>query len=369
MVVRFRGTLVACGVMAAVALLSACEVSQLSVDPPAEPVQFVAYTSTGEIVVFHDRNLVRFSTDLAHETGRVRFDGVPESGKIATARLSADGQIVVIAWSPDARWAPYPENGVPTALTVEAFRLTDSRRLLSVSLPNMQELELSPAGDLLAVYIPAFNQAPPIRTFELYAVDGGALLWSSPDVAPPFVFSPDGAQLYGNMTGVGKLGSWSVPAGEVRYTTPIDEAPGAYYSSLAISRDGQRVIGSGSLDAGPPAYDVFARFTYRRAGDGQVDFTFSQLAWFDGASAIVTSPDGVHWAAVTQNVQATLTPAIQIRDTTGTVLYTVPTSFGGLVAFSPDGQNLIATNGSRVTLHRSADGSVLAFRSFTIEGR
>jgi WD40 repeat protein len=292
------------------------------------------------------------------------FDSVPADGKVAAVRLSADGRIVAIAWSPDARWANPGENGVPTAVTVEAFRLPERERLFSMRLPNLDSLELSPAGDLMAIFIPGHNQAPPIRTFELYATGDGTLVWSSSDVIPPFVFSPDGARLLGNVGSSGSLGCWTAATGEAVYTTPIDEAPGAYYTSLAVSRDGQRVIGSASLDTVPPARDVFARFTYRRAGDGQLDRMFAQVSWFDQAWAIVTSPDGDRWAAVTQNIQAGLTPVIQVRDSAGTVLYTLPTSFDGLAAFSPDGENLITTNGAGVGLHRASDGWVIASRSF-----
>ena len=63
----------------------------------------------------------------------------------------------------------------------------------------MDALELSPTGDRLAISIPPYNQSPPIRGFEVYAVDGGALLWSSLDVLAPYLFSPDGAQIYGNV--------------------------------------------------------------------------------------------------------------------------------------------------------------------------
>ena len=120
------------------------------------------------------------------------------------------------------------------------------------------------------------------------------------------------------------------------------------------------MIGSGSLDALPPSYDVFARFTYRRASDGQLERTFPQDPWFDQAWALAISPAGGRWAAVTQNVAGSLTPMIQVRDAGGTVLYTLPASFDSKVAFSPDGQNLAATIGDQLSVHRAADGTPIA---------
>ena len=119
-----------------------------------------------------------------------------------------------------------------------------------------------------------------------------------------------------------------------------------------------------------PTAQGVPRFDYRRAGDGQFDRTLAQVDGFDRAWAMAVSPDGGHWAAFTQNLQAGLTPMIQMRDSAGTVLYALPTRFvwpflGRPLAFSPDSQSFVVTPaaGSSLAVHRVSDGAPIALRS------
>ena len=354
-----RKTSVRVGLTVLIAGLSACSHQSIDVGPDPVPAAFVAYLQSGEISVFHQRDLVTLSGDLQYETGRVTFDDLPPDANVVMARLSADGQVAVLAWSPDPRWSPYPDNGVSSAVTVEAYRLPGRELLFQLALPNLQAMDLSQAGDLLAVYVPQYNLGPEVaQGFEVYAVAGGALLWSSLDVIPPFALSPDGTLAYAMSTG--DLAAWDSRSGDLRYRASIGEAGGAYYGSLAVSPDGATVIGSGSLDPVPPGNNVFARFTYRHATDGQFEQTFPQVPWFDSAWAITISPAGDRWAAVTQNIQGSLTPAIQVRDAGGMVLYNLPASFDSKVVFSPDGQNLAVTKGGTLGVYRTSDGTPIA---------
>ena len=102
------------GLTVLVAVLSACSHESLDVGPEPIPAEFVAYLQSGEIGVFHQRDLVTLSGDL-QETGRVTFDDLPPEANVVAAQLSADGHVAVLAWSSDPRWATYPDNGVSTA--------------------------------------------------------------------------------------------------------------------------------------------------------------------------------------------------------------------------------------------------------------
>jgi WD40 repeat protein len=356
------GRLVGLGQLALVAMGAACG----DLQTPTAPVRYVAYKSDGEIAAFLPREMVTLKSNLQEDTARVTFEPPPAGGKIIMERLSADGGIAVVAWSADPNWTEYANAGTATNVTVEAFRLPEQELLLSVDLSNFETLALSPTGNLLAVFIPTFNQSPPFQGLEVYAVDGGTLLWSTVDAAPPFAFSPDGSELYARTVAVNALGAYDGSTGVAQYEVATE--PGDF--TLAVSPDGAQLITASSTDA--TADGRVAQFTFRQLSDGALEQTIPQVPNFDIGTAIAVSSDGEHWAATADDLQNSLAPSIQMWNTAGTLLYTLPTSWYMTLAFSPDGQQLVATpdpgsNAPGVSVYNVSDGALLATRSFTAD--
>jgi dipeptidyl aminopeptidase/acylaminoacyl peptidase len=350
--------------IALVALASACG----DLQSPNAPVRHVSYKTNGEIAAFLPRELVTLKGNLQEETARVAFDSPPSEGKtIILDKLSADGQVAVVGWSKSEAWREYPFSEPAVDVTIEAFRLPARDLLLKLDLPSVSALELSPAGNRIAVMVPLDAGL----RIDVYALDGtGAMLWSSTEAGYPFVFSPDGEELYASTPldpPADGLGAFSGVTGVARYKVPLD--PGAY--TLAVSPDGARLIAA-STTAAPilGASEPFSHFSYLRISDGQAEQTVPQAPDFDVALVMAVSSDGEHWASIANDIQHSLAPSIQMWNTAGTLLYSLPTSWDMTLAFSPDGQQLVATpdptsEGPGVNIYRVSDGELIVTRSFT----
>jgi len=332
---------------------------------PTAAVGHVSYKSNGDIAAFLPRDLVTMDGRLAVEKERVPLVGPPAGANIAYQSLSADGGVAAIAWAPNEEVSDY---------RVDVFRVSDRTSLLSVpSINQLVGLQLSPAGDLLAVRgKPADSGVT--DGVHVYEIDGGARLWTDGSLSNQFVFSPDGTRLYGTVGG-SELGSWDARTGDVLMrVSPPAAPPQDLYGmlQLAVSPDGQRL-----LVELPRASNDTSDYGWFRTSDLSLESIVSQAPNYDMVSALAVSADGQRFATIAHRTdvtpmpgQAGIPPRIQMWTSSGSLLYAIDTPFIGQLGFSPDGSALVATpypdpDSPGVSLFRVSDGGLIASHTFS----
>jgi len=366
----------AVAVVVVASVVGGCSAQDLSADNGAPaPVWSVAYTGTGELAVFTQRDLVIYDRTMTEERARVAYPGLPAAAYLQATDLSADGRVATVAWG-NRPFEVYLESQggiLTTAATVVSFSVPSGKVLSTLTYdgglvyghdagPNTGQLptiRLSPAGDLLMVHGIDGDVAP---SFQVREVDGGELVWGSDEITYPFVFSGDGALVYafGQLDPVTRgLMAWDAHTGEV-----ADRLGGWMSHALAGAADGRWLVGTGAPDTNPNG--SYTQFTLWRTSDGTHTLPFDEAPDFYALAPMAMSPDGERWANLAQGFGERY--EVHLWTKTGTLVVSVPTTLRSYPTFSPDGTELAvgplpaASGQSVVKVYRASDGVLVRSR-------
>jgi hypothetical protein len=357
---------------AVVSVFAGCSTQELTADSPAA-VWSVGYTSSGELGVFTTHELVIYDHTLAEERARVAYPGVPAGAYLEATDLSADGRVAVVAWSNQPFEIYSDSAGLRTPpATVVAFRVPGGEVLSTLAYDGgliygfgpgpgpagqLPTIRLSPDGDLLLAE--SYADAP--WGFHVRKVDGGEILWGSNDISPPFLFSADGALVYGFGAldaATQGLMAWDARSGE------IAQRMGGWLShALAGSADGRWLVGSQAHDTNPTAFSLW------RTDNGSSTLPFREAPDCYALDPMAMSPDGGRWATLAQNVgqEGPIRWAVHLWTQAGSLLLDVPTTYRSFQSFSPDGTELavgpLGPDGATLNVYQTSDGALVQSRA------
>jgi hypothetical protein len=294
--------------------------------PEARPIVQVAYASSGDVVVFSQREVVVYDGALLQEKVRFPYRDVPDWAELGTAVLSSDGSVAAVTWYIPISTPP-GQSTMTLGMNVDAIRMSDGRRLARLSVADRpRTLRVSPRGGLLSVE--CFSSGT-----KTYAVDGGTLLWSSDKVESPAAFSADETVLYAAFSH-GTVGSalaeWAMTALDARTGQPGPPMFGVGYG-YALSGDGRRLVEN---DAGTiKLWDTTS---------GELTSSFDILPDRQDGTSVWVSHDGSRIASLAARLSSGDLRGweVHVWTSAGELLLNVLTDKSSVQALSPDGTEL-----------------------------